>query len=68
MKKTYTTPIMMIEQLRMRNSILDTSKPHINDEGNAEFPGGEGEGGDADEGCVKEFNEIETDPFKDGLW
>jgi hypothetical protein len=49
-------------------SILDNSNPHVNDEGNVVFPGGEGEGGDADDGCVKELNEIETDPFKDGLW
>ena len=71
MKKTYFTPIMMIEQQRLTSSILDNSNPHVNGDGNVEFPGGEGEGGDADEGCAKEIHELmesEKDPFDNGLW
>lgn len=68
MKKTYISPITILQTQRLTMSILDKSNPHVNDEGNVVFPGGEGEGGDADDGCVKELNEIETDPFKDGLW
>ena len=70
MKKIYTTPIMMTAQHILRDSILSTSKPHINDDGNVEFPGG-GEGGDADDGCAKEINEMienDDDPFDKGLW
>lgn len=71
MKKTYITPIIMIAQHIMRDNILDTSNPHVNDEGNVEFPGGEGGGGDADDGCAKEINEMienDKDPFDSGLW
>ena len=71
MKKTYFTPIIMIEQQRLTSNILDNSNPYVNGEGNVEFPGGEGESGDADEGCAKEINEImesEKDPFDNGLW
>ena len=71
MKNTYITPIMIIEHPRMKNNILNASNPHINEEGNVEFPGGDGEGGDADDGCVKEINELienEKDPYKYGLW
>lgn len=72
MKRTYFTPIMMIEHPVMMMSILKGSKPHINDDGNVEFPDeGDGESGDADEGCVKEIIELienEKDPFVDGLW
>ena len=70
MKKTYITPIMMIELQRLTSSILDNSNPHVNGDGNVEVPGG-GEGGDADDGCAKEINEMmenEKDPFDNGLW
>jgi hypothetical protein len=68
MKKTYSLPITILENQILTEHLLDNSNPHVNDEGNVEFPGGEGEGGDAYDRCVKEINEIETDTFKDGLW
>lgn len=71
MKKTYITPIIMIDETRMTGTILDSSRPHVDEYGNVVFPGGESEGGDADDGCAKEIiemNENEKDPFESGLW
>ena len=73
MKRTYITPIMMIDEMRLTNGILDNSAPHVNDDGNVDVPGGGGggEGGNADDGCAKEINEFleeEKDPFDGGLW
>jgi len=56
--------------MNLTNNLLNNSNPHINEDDNVVFPGGEGEGGDADDGCVKEINELETElnPFENGLW
>ena len=71
MKKTYISPITMLTDQQLSVNLLDQSEPHVNGDGNVEIPGG-GQGGDADDGCVKEFNEIEleseTNPFENGLW
>lgn len=70
MKKIYISPTTIEEEMNLTNNLLNNSNPHINEDDNVVFPGGEGEGGDADDGCVKEINELETElnPFENGLW
>lgn len=42
------------EAINIYNFMQTVSDPHINDEGNVEFPGGDGGGGNADDGCAKD--------------
>ena len=65
MKKNYIIPSTMNEEaINIYNFMQTVSDPHINDEGNVEFPGGDGGGGNADDGCAKDRNAWESG----GLW
>lgn len=53
MKKNYIIPnTMNTETLNLHSYMQSASNPHLDDDGNPTFPGGDGEGGDAGEEAV----------------